>query len=146
MTYDEEVGGGDSNKSTYCGCYFSFTCYSKPYSGLCMKVFVGKVGEQSKCIFDKRIGGSSVGVAPAELSDTEMIFVCSNGLRSGLTKELYKYKVGDEQAQLIYTLELNGSKALAVTCYNGDIYLFLKQTTTKQAHKERQTAIEGSFA
>lgn len=126
MTYNIDIEYGDSNKNTYCGCYFTFPCYGNAYYGdVSMKVYVGKVGEQSKCILNKKVG-SSIVADPAELNDTEMVFLCDSELKSGLLSELYKYRIGDEQAKQIYTLESDWRAVLDVTCHNDEIYIIYK--------------------
>ena len=122
MTYDIDIEYCDSNKFIYCGCFFRFPCYGNPYGDVYMKAFVGKVGEESKCILYKEVGTSIV-ASPAELNDTEMVFLCDSERKDGLSEELYKYRVGDEQAKLIYTLETNKRQPIDVTCYNGEIYI-----------------------
>lgn len=125
MTYDMDVEYPGYNKNTYCGCVFSFPCYGNPYSDVHMRALVGKVGEESKCILEKEVG-TSIEAYPAELSDTEMVFACDSERKDGLSEELYKYRVGDEQAKLIYTLETNERGSIGVTCYNGEIYIIYK--------------------
>lgn len=122
MTYDVKVEDLDSNNHTYSGSYFATPCFGDPYGTVYLKVLVGKVGEQSKCILNKEVG-TTISVNFAEISDTEVVFMCDSDRKDGLMKELYKYKIGDEQANLIYTQEVASKQLPKVTFYNGEIYI-----------------------
>lgn len=120
MTYDMNIEAGNGNKFTYCGSVFTFPCYGNPYSDVYMRAFVGKVGEPCKCVFYRQI--SKINAYPAELNDTEMIFMCICKEEGEEVYEIYKYKIGDEQAKLIRTEKRTGDGQGLVTCYNGEIY------------------------
>lgn len=122
MTYDVKVEDLDSNNHTYSGSYFATPCFGDPYGTVYLKVLVGKVGEQYKCILNKEVG-TTISVNFAEISDTEVVFMCDSDRKDGLMKELYKYKIGDEQANLIYTQEVASKQLPSVNFYDGEIYI-----------------------
>lgn len=112
-----------NNKRTYCGWYFAFPCYGNPYdgNGFTMRVYAGTTGEQMKCIFDKKAG--SLSACAAELNETEMVFLRYSDDNDAA--EIYKYKVGYEQAQLIYTEVLSDyslSSCPLIACFNEQIF------------------------
>lgn len=124
MTYDYDVEYAVfNNKYTYCGWYFAFPCYGDPYNGkgFTMRVYAGTTGEQMKCIFDKKAG--SISACASELNDNEMVFSRHSAYND--MAEIYKYKVGDEQAQLIYSAALNDyewNSCPLIACFNEQIY------------------------
>lgn len=126
MSYETDLEwGGNYNKKTYCGCFFSFPCnFIYGEEGLTMRVYVGKTGEQMKCICEKPSHYPTA--CAAELNDTEMVFLCWGAGENADVAEIYKYKIGEEQAQVIYTERLGeysvNSNPL-IACYNGEIYL-----------------------
>lgn len=89
-----------------------------------MRVYVGKTGEQMKCICEKKSDYATA--CASELNDTEMVFLCWGVGENKDVAEIYKYKVGDEQAQVIYTesmSEYSGNSNPLIACYNQEIYL-----------------------
>lgn len=126
MTYDWRYGLG--YKHTFCGCYFDFP-YGGDFEGMSdystaytLRAYVGKPGEQAKCILVDDSG--FMYAYPAELNDTEMVFMCDSTDVDEIA--IYKYKIGDEQAQLLYTEELDDRLPHpfpVIACYNNQIYL-----------------------
>ena len=126
MTYDPAVELQlGNNKKTYCGCYFTFPCYGDPDGDVYLKVLVGKDGEEAKCVLNKKI--YSISVCAAELNKSEMIFLC--GGENQNEYELYKYKVGNEQATLIHTEMLDAAPKCnnpLIACYDEEIYFIYR--------------------
>lgn len=127
MTYNFQYMSGGNNY-TYCGCFFVFPS-GGDYEGMTDnywtdRAHVGKTGEQAKIVFndhDPRAGFHYR--ESAELSDSEMVFM----FQANNDIDIYKYKTGDEQAQLIYAETLSDSAGSpAITCCNGQIYLICK--------------------
>lgn len=126
ITYDFDVEFAVfNNKYAYCGWYFAFPCYGDPYdgNGFTMRVYAGAAEGQGKCIFDKKVG--SISACASELNDTEMVFLCWGADENADVAEIYKYKIGEEQAQVIYTESLSaysGNSNPLIACFNEQIY------------------------
>ena len=89
-----------------------------------MRVYVGKTGDRMKCICEKPSNYATA--CAAELNDTQMVFLCWGEGENANVAEIYKYKVGEEQAQVIYTeslSEYSGNSNPLIACYNQEIYL-----------------------
>ncbi len=124
VTYDFDVEFAVfNNKYAYCGWYFAFPCYGDPYdgNGFNMRVYAGAAEGQGKCIFDEKVG--SISACASELNDTEMVFSLHSAHND--IAEIYKYKVGNEQAHLIYSTALNDyewNSCPLIACFNEQIY------------------------
>ncbi len=135
LKYDLDVEIGLANsKRTYCGHYVTFPCCGSPYDEyVTLRCYVGKPNEQSRCILEQPT--SAISVCACELNANEMVFLCSGETRG--TFNIYKYNFDEEQAQLIYTTELEVSSQNSnplINCFNGEIYFIYRSSQNETTY------------
>lgn len=109
-----------------------------------MRALVGGSGEQQKCILEQPT--SAISVCVSELSTDEIVFLCSDEKRGIFN--IYKYKFGEELAQLIYTTELDESSQNSnplINCCNGDIYFIYRSAENKTDYCIKQLDTDGKI-
>ena len=146
LTYNFDVEYDlSTSKRTYCGHYVAFPCSGSP-SDKCvtLRALVGKSGEPQKCVLEQPT--SAISVCVSELSDDEIVFLCS-GENRGIFN-IYRYTFGEEQAQLIFTAELEvesqNSNPL-ISCCNGDIYFIYRSAENKTEYCIKQLDADGNI-
>lgn len=146
VEYDFDVEYGlSTSKRTYCGNYVAFPCSGSPDDEyVTMRALAGRSGEQQKCILEQPT--SSISVCVSELSTDEIVFLCS-GEKRGIFN-IYKYNFSEEQAQLIYTTELDESSQNSnplINCCNGDIYFIYRSAENKTDYCIKQLDTDGKI-
>ncbi len=146
LTYNFDVEYDlSTSKRTYCGHYVAFPCSGSP-SDKCvtLRALVGKSGEPQKCILEQPT--SAISVCVSELSNDEIVFLCS-GENRGIFN-IYRYAFGEEQAQLIFTAELDVASQNSnplISCCNGDIYFIYRSAENKTDYCIKQLDADGNI-